>query len=88
MELNRLNKTLIKRALVTAGLIENLIINRGSNIWSRNWMQRRNWNRMCHGLTHLGGGDPHQIEYSTEMGMEHHLGLTCDQCGGLCRYRA
>lgn len=31
----------------------------------------------------LMGGTPYQIEYAAEMGMEHHLGLTCDPIMGL-----
>ena len=31
----------------------------------------------------LMGGSPSQIEYAAEMGLEHHLGLTCDPIGGL-----
>lgn len=31
----------------------------------------------------LLGGTPAQIEYAAEMGMEHHLGLTCDPIAGL-----
>lgn len=31
----------------------------------------------------LFGGSPAQIEYAAEMGLEHHLGLTCDPIGGL-----
>ena len=31
----------------------------------------------------LMGGTPRQIEYAAEMGMEHHLGLTCDPVMGL-----
>jgi len=34
-------------------------------------------------LTQLYGGTNHQIEYSAEMGLEHHLGLTCDPIAGL-----
>ncbi len=30
----------------------------------------------------LLGGTPSQIEYAAEMGLEHHLGLTCDPVGG------
>lgn len=33
--------------------------------------------------SHLFGGTPAQIEYSAEMGLEHHLGLTCDPVCGL-----
>jgi L-serine dehydratase len=29
------------------------------------------------------GGDPTQVENAAEIGMEHHLGLTCDPVGGL-----
>jgi L-serine dehydratase len=32
---------------------------------------------------YLLGGTPHQCEYAAEMGMEHHLGLTCDPVLGL-----
>lgn len=32
---------------------------------------------------HLFGGSPYQIEYAAEMGLEHHLGLTCDPINGL-----
>ncbi len=36
------------------------------------------------GLTaQLLGGAPHQIEYASEIGLEHHLGLTCDPILGL-----
>jgi L-serine dehydratase len=31
----------------------------------------------------LLGGSPRQVEYAAEMGMEHHLGLTCDPVMGL-----
>lgn len=33
--------------------------------------------------TQLFGGSPTQIEYAAEMGLEHHLGMTCDPIGGL-----
>ena len=29
------------------------------------------------------GGTPQQVENAAEIGMEHHLGLTCDPVGGL-----
>jgi L-serine dehydratase len=29
------------------------------------------------------GGTPEQVENAAEIGMEHHLGLTCDPVGGL-----
>lgn len=31
---------------------------------------------------YFAGGTPSQIEYAAEMGLEHHLGLTCDPLGG------
>lgn len=31
----------------------------------------------------LFGGSPYQIEYAAEMGLEHHLGMTCDPVCGL-----
>jgi L-serine dehydratase len=35
------------------------------------------------GLAAVLGGTPEQIENAAEIGMEHHLGLTCDPVGGL-----
>ena len=35
------------------------------------------------GLCAVLGGSPKQIENAAEIGMEHHLGLTCDPVGGL-----
>ena len=35
------------------------------------------------GLVAALGGNNRQIEYAAEIGMEHHLGLTCDPVGGL-----
>lgn len=35
------------------------------------------------GLCAVMGGSPEQIENAAEIGMEHHLGLTCDPVGGL-----
>ena len=34
-------------------------------------------------LTEAMGGTPAQVENAAEIGMEHHLGLTCDPVGGL-----
>ena len=34
-------------------------------------------------LTQVMGGSPEQVENAAEIGMEHHLGLTCDPVGGL-----
>ncbi len=35
------------------------------------------------GLAAVMGGTPEQVENADEIGMEHHLGLTCDPVGGL-----
>ncbi|GLY66007.1 L-serine ammonia-lyase [Amycolatopsis taiwanensis] len=35
------------------------------------------------GLTEVLGGTPQQVENAAEIGVEHHLGLTCDPVGGL-----
>jgi L-serine dehydratase len=35
------------------------------------------------GLTAVMGGTPAQVENAAEIGIEHHLGLTCDPVGGL-----
>ncbi len=35
------------------------------------------------GLCAVLGGSPEQVENAAEIGMEHHLGLTCDPVGGL-----
>ncbi|WP_010146972.1 L-serine ammonia-lyase [Serinicoccus profundi] len=35
------------------------------------------------GLTQVLGGSPEQVESAAEIGVEHHLGLTCDPVGGL-----
>ncbi|MET9260065.1 L-serine ammonia-lyase [Amycolatopsis sp. NPDC004079] len=35
------------------------------------------------GLTEVQGGSPAQVENAAEIGVEHHLGLTCDPVGGL-----
>lgn len=36
----------------------------------------------------LFGGSPAQIEYAAEMGLEHHLGMTCDPVCGLVQIPA
>ena len=35
------------------------------------------------GLTSALGGSPEQVENAAEIGLEHHLGMTCDPIGGL-----
>ncbi len=86
MEFNGLNNTKIKRALATAGLIGNIIKSRGSISGAEVGCQGEIGTAcaMAAGAAaQLMGGTPHQIEYAAEMGMEHHLGLTCDPILGL-----
>lgn len=85
-EFNELNNTKIKQALATAGLIGNIIKNRGSISGAEVGCQGEIGTAcaMAAGAAaQIMGGTPHQIEYAAEMGMEHHLGLTCDPILGL-----
>ncbi|MBN2570562.1 MAG: L-serine ammonia-lyase [Ignavibacteriales bacterium] len=76
----------ILRALATAGLIGNLIKVNASVSGAEVGCQGEIGTAcaMAAGaLTQLFGGTPPQVEYAAEMGLEHHLGLTCDPVGGL-----
>ncbi len=74
------------RALATAGLIGTLV-KRNASISGAEVGCQGEIGTACAmasgALTHLFGGTNYQIEYSAEMGIEHHLGLTCDPIGGL-----
>ena len=63
----------ILRALATAGLFGNVV---RTNAWVACAMA-------AGAASQLFGGTPAQIEYAAEMGLEHHLGLTCDPVCGL-----
>ncbi len=73
-------------ALATAGLIGNLIKYNASISGARVGCQGE-IGAACAmasaGAVQLLGGTIRQIEYAAEMGLEHHLGLTCDPVGGL-----
>jgi L-serine dehydratase len=74
------------RALATAGLIGNLIKENASISGAAVGCQGEIGAAcaMAAGAaTELLGGTPHQVEYAAEMGLEHHLGLTCDPVDGL-----
>lgn len=76
----------ILKALATAGLIGNLVKKNASISGAEVGCQGEIGTAcaMASGaLTQLCGGTIYQIEYSAEMGLEHHLGLTCDPIGGL-----
>lgn len=76
----------ILRALATAGLIGNLIKDNASISGAVVGCQGEIGAAcaMAAGAAaNLLGGTPWQIEYAAEMGLEHHLGLTCDPIDGL-----
>lgn len=76
----------ILHALATAGLIGNLIKFNASISGAEVGCQGE-IGAACAmaaaAATHLLGGSIRQIEYAAEMGLEHHLGLTCDPVDGL-----
>jgi len=76
----------IINALATAGLIGNLVKHNASISGAEVGCQGEIGTAcaMAAGaLTQIYGGTPPQIEYAAEIGLEHHLGLTCDPVGGL-----
>lgn len=80
------DKKSILRALATAGLIGNIVKTNASISGAEVGCQGEVGTAcaMASGAaTQLMGGTIYQIEYSAEMGLEHHLGLTCDPVKGL-----
>ncbi len=80
------DKTAILRALATAGLIGNLIKKNASISGAEVGCQGEVGTACAMAsaaATQLLGGTIFQIEYAAEMGLEHHLGLTCDPVAGL-----
>jgi len=76
----------ILHALATAGLIGNLVKTNGSISGAAVGCQGEIGTAcaMAAGAAaQLLGGSPQQVEYAAEMGLEHHLGLTCDPVKGL-----
>lgn len=76
----------ILKALATAGLIGNLVKWNASISGAEVGCQGEVGTAcsMASGaVAQLFGGSIYQIEYAAEMGMEHHLGLTCDPVAGL-----
>ena len=76
----------ILRALATAGIVGNLV-KRNASISGAEVGCQGEIGTACAmaaaAATQLLGGTPQQIEYAAEIGMEHHLGLTCDPIAGL-----
>jgi L-serine dehydratase len=82
----KLSEKRIIRALATAGLIGNIIRTNASISGAEVGCQGEIGSAcsMAAGAAvQLLGGSPLQVEYAAEMGMEHHLGLTCDPVNGL-----
>ena len=76
----------IYRALATAGLIGN-IVKQNASISGAEVGCQGEVGVACAmaaaAANQLFGGSPAQIEYAAEMGLEHHLGMTCDPVCGL-----
>lgn len=78
--------TRILRALATAGLIGNIVKNNASISGAEVGCQGEvgvACAMASAAANQLFGGSPAQIEYAAEMGLEHHLGMTCDPVCGL-----
>ncbi|MEJ2472000.1 MAG: L-serine ammonia-lyase, iron-sulfur-dependent, subunit alpha [Desulfuromonadales bacterium] len=76
----------ILRALATAGLVGNLVKHNASISGAEVGCQGEVGTACAMAAaasTQLYGGTVRQIEYAAEMGLEHHLGLTCDPVQGL-----
>jgi L-serine dehydratase len=76
----------VLQALATAGLIGNLVKHNASISGAEVGCQGEVGTACAMAAaaaTQLFGGSVHQIEYAAEMGLEHHLGLTCDPVAGL-----
>ena len=74
------------RALATAGLIGNIVKHNASISGAEVGCQGEvgvACAMAAAAANQLFGGTPAQIEYAAEMGLEHHLGLTCDPVCGL-----
>lgn len=80
------NDNKIIKALATAGLIGNLVKYNASISGAEVGCQGEvgtACSMASAAATQLLGGSIFQVEYSAEMGLEHHLGLTCDPVAGL-----
>ena len=82
---SQLSDEKICRALATAGMIGN-IVKRNASISGAEVGCQGEVGTACAmaagAAAQLLGGSVRQIEYAAEMGLEHHLGLTCDPIAG------
>jgi L-serine dehydratase len=79
-------ETEILHSLATAGLIGTIIKQNGSISGAEVGCQGEVGSACAMAsaaATQIMGGSVRQIEYAAEMGLEHHLGLTCDPVDGL-----
>lgn len=79
------NKSIL-RALATAGLVGNIVKTNASISGAEVGCQGEVGTACAMAsaaATQMMGGTIYQVEYSAEMGLEHHLGLTCDPVAGL-----
>lgn len=80
------SKNRMLRALATAGLFGN-IVKKNASISGAEVGCQGEIGVACAmaaaAASQLFGGSPAQIEYAAEMGLEHHLGMTCDPVCGL-----
>jgi L-serine dehydratase len=82
----KIDKPAIIKALATAGLVGNIVKTNASISGAEVGCQGEVGTACAMAsaaATQLMGGTIYQIEYSAEMGIEHHLGLTCDPVAGL-----
>ena len=76
----------ILRALATAGLVGNIVKHNATISGAEGGCQAEvgvACSMAAAAASQLFGGSPAQIEYASEMGLEHHLGMTCDPVCGL-----
>lgn len=80
------SKNRVLRALATAGLVGNIVKKHASISGAEVGCQGEigvACAMAAAAASQLFGGSPAQIEYAAEMGLEHHLGMTCDPVCGL-----
>lgn len=76
----------VLRALATAGLVGNIVKHNASISGAEAGCQAEvgvACSMAAAAASQLFGGSPAQIEYAAEMGLEHHLGMTCDPVCGM-----
>ncbi len=81
----KLQREELIKGLKIAGLVGNLIKQNATISGAQGGCQAEIGAACAMGaamVAYLRGLNQHQIEYAAEMGIEHHLGLTCDPVGG------